>query len=387
MSKLRSEPDGGHTISPYQAFVLMYQSMYGVGVLSLPRDVGKFTGNDLLWVIVLSGLTVWGIVMLNTWLCQRFPGMTIMTYAPRILGNDKREWVGKVLTFPILAGLGIFWIMGMSISTRVFGEVVVTGVLVQTPIEAVILVFLIACAIAGGSHPTNMAKFNEFMFPFTLIPILLLVIALVQRGELANLFPLGEAHWPLILRGVVSATYSFAGYKILLIFSGYYAKPYKSYQSHSTAMLSVTFIYWFACLTSLSVFGKDEINNILYPVWESIKVVYLKELFFERMESAILAIWLIAVFCSITNLLMSLVQALMDAFHLHEKWRRWLSFSIVPIVYFIAMIPQNIKVVGVYASRQGIFALMLALSIPAILLPVSLIRKKKGESPSETTAS
>ncbi|MFC7442385.1 GerAB/ArcD/ProY family transporter [Laceyella putida] len=386
MNKLRPEPDSNQTISPYQAFAVVFSSMVGVGVLSLPRDVGQFTGNDMLWVIVLSGLFVWVVSALISWLCRRFPAMSVVQFAPIILGREKSDRVGKLLSVPFLLAVVLFWVGGIAISTRVFGEVVVTAVLVNTPIEAIMLVFLVAGAFAAGSHPAVIAKFNEFLLPTMFVPILLYVISIVQRGEMMNLFPLFQTNWMMVLKGVLSASYSYAGYKVIMMFSGFYAKPDKGFKAHSAAVLAATFIYWFTCLTSLSVFGKDEISKILVPVLEVVKAINLKALVFERLESAILGIWLIAVFTTIVNLQTSFVQMVMEFFRLRERTRRWVSLLMVPVLYRLAVLPSNVKQVGTYASWMGIYSLAVAIIVPGILLIISLIRKKKGGAQIEASS-
>lgn len=87
-------------ITSYQAFTLLYSTIFGAGVLSLPRSVGESAGNDMIWVILLSGVVVAILVYLITRLCQRFPGMTLVQFAPYILGSRKRKWVGYVISFP-----------------------------------------------------------------------------------------------------------------------------------------------------------------------------------------------------------------------------------------------------------------------------------------------
>jgi spore germination protein len=384
MDKLQTgQGPSKQTISAYQAFSLVFSTLYGVGVLSLPRDVAEASGNDMVWVIVAAGIVVGIFIMIISVLCRRFPKLTLVQFVPLILGSDKRKKLGLILSIPIFFALAGFWVFGISISVRVFGEAVVNAVLLRTPIEAVMMILLLSSAIGAGSELGIIAKFNEFLLPFNFIPFFIMVIALYQHGKVPNLLPLFEINWPMFLKAVLTATFSYAGFKVMLMFSGYYQDPQKTFKAHLYAIVAVIFSYWYLCLTALSVFGKDELNRVLYPVLEVVKNVEVRGVLFERLESAILALWLIAVFTTVLNLHAALVEMVMQLFRLEGRYRRWIAFAFSPLLFGLGLIPKNMEELAVIANWVGIYEFSLSIAF-VFLTIVAVIRKKKGEVPDET---
>lgn len=366
-------------ITSYQAFTLLYSTIFGIGVLSLPRSVGESAGNDMIWVILLSGVVVAILVYLITRLCQRFPGMTLVQFAPYILGSRKRKWVGYVISFPFLLMVALFFVMGTASVVRIFGETVVTTMLPRTPVEAVMLIFLLAAAIGAGSDLGVIAKLNEFLFPITLIPFLSMIYALFQSGEITNILPLFQLDPMVLPKALMGGAFAFAGFQVVMIFSGFYQQPEKMKKANMISILAITISYWYLCAISLSVFGIDEVNNLMFPVLEVAKVVKMEDILFERIESAILSIWLVAGYTSVVNLFSALVQIIIEYFRLSERYRRWIAFLAVPVFLYLALIPENTQEVGIYADRIGLYDAVISVIIPVVLLLVAVIRKKKGE--------
>lgn len=366
-------------ITSYQAFTLLYSTMFGAGVLSLPREVGEAAGNDTIWLIILSGMVVTILVYLMTKLCQRFPGMTLIQFAPYILGSKKRKWVGYVLSLPFLIMVALFFVMGTSSVVRIFGETVVTTMLPRTPVEVVMFLFLIAAAFGAGSDLGVVAKLNEFLLPITLIPFLSMIFALFQSGEITNILPLFQLDPSVLPKALMGGAFAFAGFQVIMIFSGFYQDPGKMNKTHMMAMLVVTISYWYLCVIPLSVFGIDEVKNLMFPVLEVAKVVKLEDILFERIEAAILSIWLVAGYTSVLNLFSAFVQIIIEFFRISEKYRRRIAFFMVPAFLYLALIPNNTQEVGIYSNWIGLYDAGISLVIPVILLLVAVIRKKKGE--------
>lgn len=365
-------------ITSYQAFTLLYSTLFGVGVITLPRDVGEKAGNDMIWIILLSGLLVLVLVNLISLLCRRFPEMTLVQFSAEILGSGKRPWTGKILSIPIVLMLIIFFIVGVTTVLRIFGETIASSMLRHTPLEAIILIFILTAAFGAGSRIEVIARLNEFLFPITLAPFLLMLFAAFQRGDITNVLPLFQIEPSKIFGSIMKGTYSYAGYLVILMFAGFYGKPEQMKRIHTSSIMTVMFSYWYLCIISLGVLGIDEINNIMFPVLEVAKSVKLENLLFERIEAAILSIWLVAAYTSVLNLYSAFVQVIIEFFSLSEKYRRWVAFLSLPVFVFLAMIPKNVPEIGNYEDFVGVYELGVALFIPLVLLLVAVIRRKKG---------
>ncbi|MBH8598119.1 MULTISPECIES: endospore germination permease [unclassified Thermoactinomyces] len=375
-----------YSITVYQAFTIVVSTIYGVGVLSLPRDVAEVSGNDMSWIIIVSGIFVGIIIALLTALCMRFPGQTIVQFAPEILGSRRSHWLGRFLTIIVLLIIALYLVSGISMSVRIFGEAMVNAVLVNTPIEAVILVLLISVAIAAGSEFGIVAKYNELLMLLNFLPLVIEIFAFIQRGESTNLLPLLQMNTSQLPKAMLSGAFAYSGYSVLLMFSGFYKQPMKAWKAHLFAIGTIIVLYWIKCVGTLSIFGKDELVRVMYPVLETGKVIRLHAMLFERLESAILSIWLVLVFTSVLNLYACTVQMVIEFFRLKGRYRRWIAFAFAPVLYVMAMAPENMGEVGKYAERVGIFG-FLTDCLPILLLVIAILRRKKGEMPREISSS
>src|ERR1700730_8871338 len=125
-------------VTASQSGALIASTIIGVGVLTLPRTATELVHQagwiPILIVGIISILSMYFIVNLGI----RFPGKTIVQYTEELFSVKKIKWMGKIVS--ILIGLTyiVFWGAACAITVRTFGEVVVSAVLIRTPIEVTV---------------------------------------------------------------------------------------------------------------------------------------------------------------------------------------------------------------------------------------------------------
>lgn len=380
-----NEKASKQTITSYQAFALIYSTMFGVGSLSLPNAMASASGNNMIWIIIVSGLVTWLILYLNTRLLQRFPGQTMVQFLPQIFGTKKFTVIGRVLSLPILLAIGLYWLLITASATRFFSEAVVTNVLNNTPVGVLTFSMLLMGAIASCNDLETIARINEFLLPFTFMPFFIMMIAMIQKGSVTNILPFFQLNWEQIFQGIASASFSYLGFKVALMFAGYYQQPQKAAKAHSYAMLAIMFSYGYICLATLSVFGPSELAKIAYPTLEVAKVMNMPMLVFERFESIILILWLLNVFTTIINVYANLVQIIIEYFDLKEKVRPWISLAFLPLMYGLSTIPTNLPEMNYYTNWLSMAGVLLGVLFILVLL-IAVIRRKKGGVHGEATS-
>ncbi|TCS93077.1 GerAB/ArcD/ProY family transporter [Hazenella coriacea] len=383
-----SEDQLFNTITPYQSFALIVSTIYGIGILTLPRTLAKSVGNDAVWVLLIAGILVWVLIYLNTRLIQRFPKQTIVQFVPRILGSKRKKWIGLGLASPIFLVLAVAWMSGVSLETRMFAEAMNTGVLQRTPLEVIIGVLLLTATIAAGAKPSVIARFNELLLPLSFIPFLLIFFAVFQRGEMTNLLPLfHQISWSTLWKSVLTAAYTFVGYEVILIFSAFYRKPDQALKYHSTALGVVLFIYWGFLVAALGIFTSNEVQHILWPGLEVVRVIESPTLIIEGLESGVLSLWVITVFTAIVNIYVALVQLIIQLFKIPDRHTWKVVGGLGVIAFLLAKWPENIQMLLLLTHWYGFFSLIITFLIPILLLGISIIRKLKGGSEHGSQAS
>lgn len=374
MSQL--QPEG--TITPYQGHALLVTTVIGVEVLSFPRSISRIAGPDGVWILFISGLITILLVYLITRLCQQFPQQSITQFAPRILGTRRFPRLGRLLSAPLMLLLLISWLGISAMVARSFGEVMVSAVLVETPIEFIMVTLCGTAAIVASNRPEILARYAEFLLPFLYPPILLILFAIIQKGEWMNLFPLFQVNWNQVFRGFLQSLATFGGIKIPLIFMAFYKQPQRAMHSHISAMVIIVFGYVITFLSSLTVFGKDEIVHLLWPTLEVVKEIRIPGGIFERVESAVIVVWMVAVFMTLTTLLGVSVQLIISALRLKEHYRIWIALLCAAAMYVSGILPTTIDQLFLWSYWVELFGVGIAAALPILLLLIIKIRGKKG---------
>ncbi|MBD1371378.1 endospore germination permease [Hazenella sp. IB182357] len=367
-----------YSISSYQSFVLLFSTIFGAGVLDLPRNITDDVGNDTIWVLFIAGLLVWCILMLITVLIQRFPQESIAEYLIKILGSKRFVWIGRILSVLLLIPIAGAWLAGSAMITRTFGETVHIMILTETPLLAIMVPFVLLVCLAGCSQISVLAKFSELLFPLSLIPIGMIIFSTLIHGRLLNVLPLMGVSWEQLISGVLTSAYAFTGYTVVLVFSGFYQQPKKALKVHSLAFGFTFLLYWGLCVNTLAVFGPEEVTKMMWPVLEAAKILQIPVLI-ERMESIILLLWVSTAFTSAANLYVAFVEMVCGSLKWTERWRKGVAILFSFVILGIALYPDRIQEIWAFQKWYGAIALGIAICIPLLLLMIALIRKQKGE--------
>lgn len=369
------------SISSYQAYALMIGTVLGVGTLIFPRPMAKEVGTDGILVIPLVAIIAGFMIFVISKLGARFPGMSLVGITREVLGAKRNPWPGRILSIPFFAFFVGYWVMAMATVTRNFGQVLATAVYKRTPVVVLMLLLVVAAAFVSHSRADVLARFNEFLLPLVYAPGILLLAALFQVGEVQHLLPLFQADWKQVLKGVATALYAYSGFEVALIFMAAYQEPKKALRPHLTALFVITtFGYGMTYVASMAVFGREELIRLTWPVLELVKVVEVPGGILERLESAVLAIWVIAVFTTLANMIFAIVHTLHVALGLADRHRKWVTLTVVSVIYGLALKPENLYEVSKWTEWISYLWFFSTLFVPLVLYVIARIRRKRGES-------
>lgn len=375
--------DEGAFITPRQSASLIASSIIGVSVLALPRLTAQYA-LEAGWLATIAGALV-GIIatFFLTRLGLRFPYMSIVEYSKVILGSEKKlvgRVIGKILTFPIVVAFFAYWLISSAIVSRSFGEVVVGSVLTNTPIEVIIGTMLVFAFIFCMYEIEVVARVNEILIPLIVIPVLLIAIFSFQAFEFKNILPI----WPDLsiasfLRAALITAFAYQGYEVISIFSAYTHVTQKNTRLNILGILVPLFVYLLIVVAGISVFGVDELEYLMWPTLELVKVTQFPGLILERMESAFLGVWVAAVFTGVGNLFYISTVILSRYFKVGQH-RRWFALGLTPVIFWLSLLPQNILELFEWQTHIGYFGFSISFGIPFLLFGIAKLRKK-GDDP------
>lgn len=357
-------------ITNIQTSVLMINTIIGVGILSLPNILAEKAGT-LGWAsVIASGLIVMALVYIITKLMEMYDGKTIFEIS--------QELIGVPFTYIATA---IFIIYSISISSfviRIFGEVIKTLLLHSTPIHFVIITMLLTTSYIVRCGIETMARFTLIILPFFMIPIFIISLVLLPDLDYSNLMPMFRLDASKILKSIPYVFFSFSGFECLLVFMGYTTKTKASLKYNLLSIIAIIGMYLGYFIVSIARFGEEGLRIQIWPLLSLSKTVEFPSSFIENIDGVILAIWVLIVFTTLMSYLY--FAALLISKILGAKEHKQFTLPIIPIVYVMSLVPQNI--VQVYTKVDiflYIFGGFTSILTPVFFFTLAKIKKKGGK--------
>ncbi|MDN4075288.1 GerAB/ArcD/ProY family transporter [Fictibacillus terranigra] len=354
-------------ITVIQTTCILISTIIGVGVLPLPLFGVKAadTGAPLVTflAIMIAFLGLWVITKLGI----RFPNQSIIQYSETIIG----KWPARICNFLVIA----FFLLLTGLGAREFGEVVVTAVLRETPIEVTVIVMLLMAAIPARNDINIFSYIHVFFLPVILSPGLIIVALSLKNANVLYLQPLwGHDHKVMIL-GILTIAALFQGTFIITILIPYMRRPKKAMKASLWAIGIAGTFYLLIVIAAVSVFGPEEIKQLLWPTLELARTTSWGRVL-QRLDVIFLVVWVTAVFTTLYSSYLFMAFSISQFFHLRDH--KMLSYFLLPLVFVIAMYPKNSLKMYEVIVLVGTFGLILTIIYPCVLLVMAILRKQEG---------
>lgn len=363
--------DSNNKISNIQLTALIIGTIVGVGVLSLPRMLAKSAGADG-WILIIIGGALAGLLtFIISNVMKLYPGKTLPEFGRTLLTNPVADIISVIYAIYFI-GLSGFLV-------RIFAEVVKMFLLADTPTEVIIVTMLLTTSYIARCGVEAIARMSLIMFPITIIVIILILITLLPSLDITNLFPMFRVGFKDIIKGVPDIFFSFIGFEYLFVYMAYVNKPKKSMKYNLISIGIVTFVYLVAFFMTLATFGVEELTHQLWPLLSMMKIIEIPGAFIENIEGVVMAVWVLIVFTTLGPSLFAEASLLSKV--LKHKEHNYIVLLILPIIYIVALIPENLAAIYEYMDMFTYFlGTFVSVIMPVILLIVAWIKKgnKKG---------
>lgn len=364
-------------ITMIQAAAVLISSVIGVGVLPLPLFAVTAANTGAPLITLCAGLLSFVGVWLLTKLGMRFPKQTFVQYSATILG----KWPSFAGALLIIAFFGLL----TSLAAREFGEVVITSVLKKTPLEITVIVMLLLATLSSRNDLQTFVYVHHFYLPIIVFPVLLIVGLSMKNADWLQLLPLwgNEPKPGAMLHGVLTIAALFQGSFVYSLIVPAMRHPQRAMVSSMWGIGIASGIYFFIVVGAVGVFGSEETKELLWPTLELAKTTTLPGNILERLDAAFLAVWVTAVFTTLFSTYYFTVYSLGQLFGLRDH--RALSIFVLPYLFAIAMLPQNVMHMYKIIAVVGRFGLLLTIGYPLLLFVIAKIRRKGGGSRGEAS--
>lgn len=352
----------------WQLTSIMISSMIGVSILTIPRTSTVLL-HQMGWIspilgCLLASLAVAAIVYLG----KQFPGTTFVEFMPRIFGTV----LGAICVFLFI----LYQFFNAGITARLFGEVVVTSVLPNTPLEAVIITLLLLVVFLCCHEIEVVARVNELLIPFLLLPSLLIPLVSLMNADWYNLLPFQIESWTNVMKTGLNTYTLYTGYELLMVYFAFAIPGARLGVASMTGMSFALIVYVITVVAGIAVFGYEELQRLVWPTLELIKVTQKTGWFLERFESAFLAIWVASVFTTIGNMLYATIFSLRRLFRKGLRFQQITAIVTMVPLFFLTLVPENIVELFSFTQHFITVGLLITIVIPILLAITQFIRNQ-----------
>lgn len=359
-------------ITPTQLAIIIISTILGVSMLALPRFVVRGAGLGAPFAslvgVFLTFIGLLAVVLLG----KRFPKKTIIGYNETILGKS----IGRLFSVLII----IVFALLMGLETRHFSEVVAGSMLPNTPIQVAIFFMIFLCATTGFQNVATFAYIHFFYLPLIMLPIAIVLIPAFKDIEVYHLTPIlgNDPSFKEFMGGGLVVTKAILNFFVIAMVIPFMKDPKKCVKGGMWGFWIGSFFVVFIITMTLAVFGEEEIQQLLWPVLILGRMVHVPAEILARIDAILLISWIYGVFTTLLSYYFIFVRGVGELFKFYNY--RMISFIGFPIVFIIAMLPQDIYQMYGYISQVTFWGIFLTIAYPIFLLLVAKIRKKGGAS-------
>ncbi|MGA9174210.1 MAG: GerAB/ArcD/ProY family transporter, partial [Thermoactinomyces sp.] len=195
-------------ITPGQLSFLIMKSMFGVGYVSLPRDVQMVAKGGGFLSVFFAGLVVQLFLLIMCALNKRFPTKTLYEFVPEILG----KFLGKAVSFLYVLYFLLISSLVLDFYTRMNKE----WAYPLTPGWVLMLLMVLVSLYLVISDLRIIARFFVFV-SFSIFANLFLVIWGLQNANYLYILPIDEAGWINIFKAIYESTIDMLGFELVLV--------------------------------------------------------------------------------------------------------------------------------------------------------------------------
>lgn len=358
-------------ISPSQLTWLTVVSMVSLGIFTFPREVAEASGDGAaLSFAVALGVALVGATLLAR-LAETFPASTGSSYAQRILGRPLGLIFGLVVA--------LFYTAFVALITRNTSDLLKTTLYEATPVEVLMIVFLLTTAYAAQKGIVGVSRVVGLALPVVYFALLVLYLLALTQGRLIFLIP----HWPgstALFQGAFRTMYVFLGFPVLLMVLPFLEKPRTATSRVKIGVFLNALLLIEILVAAFAVFGPSGVRGILYPSVQVLTQTQIHGWLIERLGLFVAIGWAVIDFCGVAVFLWAISTSTAQLLGLKPEKFWYVMAVLIPLVIILAKFPANTEQVAILMPIFSAFGLAVAVVLPIFLWAVARVRGFEGRS-------
>lgn len=357
-------------LSASQVGLIAAATVMGVSIGFVVKSSVSVAGSAA-WISVplaALGLTpfVFGLLVLNSW----YPGQTAIQYLPQVLTTPIGWLIGLVLN--------LYFLFFSATSLRCCVDIIKLFFLDRTPVEVVLITYLMVAAYLALHGASAIGRFIQFTLPIALLGLFAVIaFGLIggPRPQYGELLPFWAVTWSELYDGVATVYGHFAGWGVIAYVGAFLTRrrPESHSQIAALTILLPALAFIVVIATSLTVFGVEVSTHLQAPITSLGRLIELPGAFIERVDILLVMVWLLVSMASVAAPLYCSSLGMAQLFRLGDH-RPWI-YPLLPLIYMIAAFPSNSPTVELMRLWLRLTNVPLTWVIP-LTLGVALLRRR-----------
>lgn len=358
-------------LSSKQIKALVVTIVVGVGILSLPSKIARVQGTDGWSLIILGGILTIPVLVIINKIFDLYPDKDFFQIGEEVLG----KWIFNIFLLVFLFHL----VIHAALITRHLAEIVKAFLLVTTPVEVIIITFIITTSYLSRSDMHIIGRASYHIYP--IIVGIVIVVALVASVEVdfTNVLPVFQSNLRQVPKALGITFFSYAGLEILLLFLPFAEDREDNLRASLKGIGIIILIYVVVFIFCLSQYGLKKLQRQTFPTLSIVKEIDLPGFFIENLDIFVIGVWVIVIFSTMAAYYYSLGKILANM--VKTKSHDLYILPLLPIIYIVSLISPNIVALehnmGGITNYTGVIVMII---MPTIIYLVGYYKVRRGKN-------
>jgi spore germination protein len=269
----------------------------------------------------------------------------------------------------------LYFISVGAVVLRLFCDAIKLLLLDQTPLEVLMITFLFVVVYLCLNGISSLAKMCEFFEPLVILSMLMVILLSLRNFNSEELLPAFNQDIFEWIHAVPSLAISYVGFEVLLFITPYTQNPNKVMKYGILGILPAIVIYTSFVAVTVGIVGVEPVARSLYPVLQLTRYIRFPGGFAERFDVFFMIFWILGAYTALSSYFYLASLSITRLLGL-RNYKPFILLN-VPIIYLLALAPQNIREIGMFS--QYVSYLGLAVLSAVVVLYILAVILKKGE--------
>ncbi|MBU3114137.1 GerAB/ArcD/ProY family transporter [Clostridium lacusfryxellense] len=239
-------------ITVSQFALIIFGSIVGVGILSLPNSVVKVAHQDGWISTLIGGVYPLYVVMIASYIGKKNPNDSILILSKKYFSR----FIGSILNL-IFATYFIFVASMIASYYTNLMRTYIVGFL--TPIKVIAILF-ISIIYAASRNLKVVGRISEISFYLTIFLLLSPIVAL-KDANMINISPIFGSGFRSIVKGTLKSVFAYSGAEIILLIYPFIKEKKKMLVSSLISVILVIVMYVWCVFITTYYLGPDIVDK------------------------------------------------------------------------------------------------------------------------------